>query len=222
MSKHSVEQGGVENQIVGVGGIDAAKDWHYVQWLDMSGTPVAKAFRFANTRAGFEAMWDRRPSDAVRIDWYGVNESLLARVGSARKARRWLTGRLSLADGGWSSGRRKAAAEILTRAEVLRLFATAEADPRALAVPSLLLATGLRLDVLAQACWQKARLSEDQHPVLAISGPRVRYVKLISSVWAYHAGRVRAKPRTPWGPRRAKVSVGIWWPLRLLVTPAPM
>jgi transposase len=67
MAKHSVEQGGMGDQALGVGGIDVAKDWHYIQWLDGSGRPVGKAFRFANTRAGFEAMWDRRPSDAVRI-----------------------------------------------------------------------------------------------------------------------------------------------------------
>lgn len=52
---------------MGVGGIDVAKDWHYVQWLDMSGRLAGKAFRFANTREGFEAVWDRRPSGAVRI-----------------------------------------------------------------------------------------------------------------------------------------------------------
>lgn len=67
MAKHSVEQSGVGKQGLGVGGIDVAKDWHYIQWLDGSGRPVGKAFRFANTRAGFEAMWDRRPSDAVRV-----------------------------------------------------------------------------------------------------------------------------------------------------------
>ena len=67
MAKYSVKQGGVGNQVLGVGGIDVAKDWHYVQWLDQNGRPVGKALRFANTRAGFEAMWDRRPSDAVRI-----------------------------------------------------------------------------------------------------------------------------------------------------------
>ena len=34
MAKHSVEQGVVGNQVLGVGGIDVAKDWHCVQWLD--------------------------------------------------------------------------------------------------------------------------------------------------------------------------------------------
>ncbi len=67
MAKHSVEQSDGGKQGLGVGGIDVAKDWHYIQWLDVNGRPVGKAFRFANTRAGFEAMWDRRPSDAVRI-----------------------------------------------------------------------------------------------------------------------------------------------------------
>lgn len=50
-----------------MGGIDVAKDWHYVQWLDADGQPVGKAFRFANSRAGFAAMWARRSADAVRI-----------------------------------------------------------------------------------------------------------------------------------------------------------
>ena len=67
MAKHSVEQGGAGKQALGVGGIDVAKDWHSVQWLDVNGRPVGKAFRFAHTRAGFESMWARRPSDAVRI-----------------------------------------------------------------------------------------------------------------------------------------------------------
>ena len=31
MAKYSVKQGGVGNQVLGVGGIDVAKDWHYVQ-----------------------------------------------------------------------------------------------------------------------------------------------------------------------------------------------
>ncbi|WP_051005390.1 IS110 family transposase [Sulfobacillus thermosulfidooxidans] len=85
MAKHSVEQDGVEKQELGVGGIDVAKNWHYVQWLDVSGRPVGKAFRFANTCAEFEAMWDRRPSDAVRIDmkstgpyWLGLAHWLRA------------------------------------------------------------------------------------------------------------------------------------------------
>ncbi len=34
MAKHSVEQSGLGNQAVGVGGIHVAKDWHYVQWLE--------------------------------------------------------------------------------------------------------------------------------------------------------------------------------------------
>ena len=67
MAKHSVEQSDGGKQGLGVGGIDVAKDWHYVQWLDTNGRPVGKAFRFANTRAGFEAMWERRPSEVVRV-----------------------------------------------------------------------------------------------------------------------------------------------------------
>ncbi len=41
MTKHSVEHGDRENQARGVGGIDVAKDWHYVQWLDENGRIVA-------------------------------------------------------------------------------------------------------------------------------------------------------------------------------------
>ena len=67
MAKHSVEQSDGGKQGLGVGGIDVAKDWHYVQWLDTNGRPVGKAFRFANTRTGFEAMWERRPSKVVRV-----------------------------------------------------------------------------------------------------------------------------------------------------------
>ena len=67
MTIDSVTQDGNRTQGLEVGGIDVAKDWHYVQWLDGAGQPVGKAFRFANTRAGFEGMWARRPADAVRI-----------------------------------------------------------------------------------------------------------------------------------------------------------
>ena len=67
MAKHSVEPSDGGTQGLGVGGIDVAKDWHYVQWLDTNGRPVGKAFRFANTCAGFEAMWERRPSEVVRV-----------------------------------------------------------------------------------------------------------------------------------------------------------
>lgn len=51
----------------GVGGIDVEKDWHYVQWLDANGPPVGKADRFTNSRAGFDAVWERRPTAAVRV-----------------------------------------------------------------------------------------------------------------------------------------------------------
>lgn len=56
MAEHSVEQSGVRKQGLGVDGIEVANDRHYVQWLDGSGRPVGKTFRFANIRAGFEAM----------------------------------------------------------------------------------------------------------------------------------------------------------------------
>jgi transposase len=85
MAKHRVEQGDGGKPGLGVGGIDVAKDWHYVQWLDTNGRPVGKAFRFANTRAGCEAMWERRPSDAVRVGmestghyWLGLAHGLRA------------------------------------------------------------------------------------------------------------------------------------------------
>ncbi len=67
MTKHSVKQAEFETQGLGVGGIDVAKDWHYVQWLDAQGQPIGKAMRFANSRAGFESMWDRRPTTAGRV-----------------------------------------------------------------------------------------------------------------------------------------------------------
>ena len=68
MTKHSVRHDGLGTQLgLGVGGIDVAKDWHFVQWLDAQGQPVGRAVRFPNTRAGFEAMWERRPAAVVRV-----------------------------------------------------------------------------------------------------------------------------------------------------------
>ncbi|POB10791.1 MAG: hypothetical protein C7B44_06580 [Sulfobacillus thermosulfidooxidans] len=44
------------HQLLGVGGIDAAKDEHYVQWLDTNERPAGKPFQFANTRAECKAV----------------------------------------------------------------------------------------------------------------------------------------------------------------------
>jgi hypothetical protein len=47
-----------------VGGINVAKDWHYIQWFDLSGRPTSKPFRFASRCGGFDPKRGRC-SDAV-------------------------------------------------------------------------------------------------------------------------------------------------------------
>ncbi|MCY0880241.1 MAG: IS110 family transposase [Firmicutes bacterium] len=85
MAKHSVTHEDRRTQGLGVGGIDVAKNRHDVQWLDTNGRPVGKAFRCANTRAGFEAMGARQPSEEVRVGlgstgpyWLGLAHGLRA------------------------------------------------------------------------------------------------------------------------------------------------